>query len=70
MMIDVLIGVPDEDPTLPPAGCRSGAGSSSVLPYLVKTLSAKPKDESGAESSRPVAASATSAKSGSRERPE
>ena len=62
MMIDVLIDVPDEDPTLPPAGCRSGTGSSSVLPYLVKTLSAKPKDESGAESSRPAAASRESGK--------
>lgn len=33
-----------DDPTIPPPGRRSGAGSWSILPYLVKTLAAKPKD--------------------------
>jgi hypothetical protein len=32
---------PDE-PELPPPGQRSGAGAQSVLPYLTKTLQAKP----------------------------
>lgn len=31
---------PDTD--LPPPGSRSGAGAQSVLPYLTKTLQAKP----------------------------
>lgn len=65
MMIDVLIDGPDEDPTLPPAGCRSGAGSSSVLPYLVKTLSAKPKEVGGADAPHPAAASAEATRPGS-----
>lgn len=61
MIIDLLTDGPDEDPTLPPAGSRSGIGSASVLPYLVKTLSAKPKDESGAAASlRPLAGSPAS----------
>ena len=34
---------PDEpDPTLPPPGSRWGAGAQSVLPYLTKTLQARP----------------------------
>jgi hypothetical protein len=33
-----------DDPTIPPPGRRSGAGSWSILPYLVKSLAAKPKD--------------------------
>lgn len=33
-----------DDPTIPPPGRRSGAGSWSILPYLVKTLAAKPKE--------------------------
>ena len=32
-----------DDPTLPPAGRRSGTGSHSVLPYLHKTLAARPQ---------------------------
>jgi len=32
----------DEDGGLPPPGSRWGAGSSSVLPYLTKTLQARP----------------------------
>lgn len=31
-----------DDPTIPPAGCRNGEGSASILPYLAKTLAAKP----------------------------
>jgi hypothetical protein len=30
------------DPKLPPPGQRSGHGSESVLPYLTRTLAAKP----------------------------
>lgn len=32
----------DQDPTLPPPGRRWGAGAQSVLPFLTKTLQAKP----------------------------
>ena len=32
-----------DDPTIPPPGQRTGAGSASILPYLVRTLAAKPK---------------------------
>lgn len=32
-----------DDPTIPPPGCRNGEGSASILPYLAKTLAAKPK---------------------------
>ena len=32
----------DQDPTLPPPGSRWGAGAQSVLPYLTKTLQARP----------------------------
>ena len=31
-----------DDPTIPPPGRRNGEGSASILPYLVKTLAAKP----------------------------
>lgn len=34
---------------LPPPGNRSGAGAQSVLPYLTKTLQARPAAPSGAE---------------------
>jgi hypothetical protein len=30
------------DPTLPPPGRRWGSGAQSVLPYLTKSLQAKP----------------------------
>lgn len=33
-----------DDPTIPPPGRRSGSGSSTILPYLVRTLAAKPRD--------------------------
>lgn len=32
----------DTDPDLPPPGSRWGAGAHSVLPYLTKSLQAKP----------------------------
>jgi hypothetical protein len=32
----------DQDPTLPPPGTRWGSGAQSVLPYLTKSLQAKP----------------------------
>ncbi len=31
-----------DDPTIPPPGRRNGEGSASILPYLAKTLAAKP----------------------------
>ena len=42
---------PDEqDPTLPPPGHRWGSGAQSVLPYLTKSLQAKPSAHEGRES--------------------
>ena len=38
---------PEND--LPPPGSRSGAGAQSVLPYLTRTLQARPAAPSGAE---------------------
>jgi hypothetical protein len=32
----------ETDPTLPPPGSRWGSGAQSVLPYLTKSLQAKP----------------------------
>ena len=32
----------EQDPDLPPPGQRWGAGAHSVLPYLTKTLQARP----------------------------
>jgi hypothetical protein len=32
----------EQDPNLPPPGSRWGAGAQSVLPYLTKTLRARP----------------------------
>jgi hypothetical protein len=34
----------DQDGGLPPPGTRWGAGAQSVLPYLTKTLQAKPAE--------------------------
>jgi len=31
-----------DDPTIPPPGRRTGEGSASILPYLARTLAAKP----------------------------
>jgi len=39
----VPINSPDEqDPSLPPPGSRWGSGAQSVLPYLTKSLQARP----------------------------
>lgn len=35
-------GHEEPDPTLPPPGSRWGAGAQSVLPYLTKSLQARP----------------------------
>ena len=35
----------DEDLTLPPVGRRSGHGAASVLPYLTRSLQAKPGED-------------------------
>ena len=43
----------DPDGELPPPGSRWGAGARSVLPYLTKTLQAKPA--SGPETREPRA---------------
>ncbi|MEJ8840621.1 hypothetical protein [Ramlibacter sp. AN1133] len=32
----------EHDPTLPPPGSRWGAGAQSVLPFLTKSLQARP----------------------------
>ena len=32
----------EQDPTLPPPGRRWGAGAQSVLPYLTRSLQARP----------------------------
>ena len=32
----------EQDPTLPPPGRRWGSGAQSVLPYLTKSLQARP----------------------------
>jgi hypothetical protein len=42
-----------DDPTIPPPGRRSGTGSWSILPYLVKSLAAKPKDSPAARDEEP-----------------
>lgn len=51
-----------DDPTIPPPGRRSGSGSSTILPYLVRTLAAKPRDpaepEPAANGAPPRASSA------------
>lgn len=33
----------NDDPTIPPPGKRTGAGISSILPFLVKSLATKPQ---------------------------
>lgn len=45
----------DQDGELPPPGSRWGAGAQSVLPYLTKTLQAKPMHSEHAEQQRPRA---------------
>jgi hypothetical protein len=46
-----------DDPTIPPPGRRTGTGSSSILPYLAKSLAAKPKDSPTARDEDPPPAS-------------
>jgi len=36
--------LPEDDSGLPPPGQRWGTGAQSVLPYLTKTLQAKPAE--------------------------
>lgn len=51
----------EQDPTLPPPGSRWGAGAHSVLPYLTKTLLARPAaaPEPGREPNGPERATFT-----------
>ncbi|HVE53937.1 MAG TPA: hypothetical protein VNB23_11200 [Ramlibacter sp.] len=44
---------PDDQDGLPPPGSRWGAGAQSVLPYLTKSLQAKPASTPEARESRP-----------------
>lgn len=46
---------PDNDDAdgLPPPGSRWGQGAQSVLPYLTKTLRAKPLERAEAREARP-----------------
>jgi len=60
-----------DDPTLPPPGRRSGAGSASVIPYLLKSLATRPqaaenadRAHAGAEQSSPRASAAASPRGG------
>jgi len=43
----------DDDNGLPPPGQRWGAGAESVLPYLTKSLQAKPAGHADAREPRP-----------------
>lgn len=43
----------DQDPTLPPPGHRWGSGVQSVLPYLTKSLQAKPTAQEARDSHLP-----------------
>lgn len=45
----------DQDPTLPPPGSRWGAGARSVLPYLTKSLQARPSAPEQPRESKPAA---------------
>ena len=45
---------PDEDNGLPPPGRRWGSGVESVLPYLTKSLQAKPTGHPEAREQRPA----------------
>lgn len=44
---------PDDQEGLPPPGARWGSGAQSVLPYLTKSLQAKPSNGSEAREQRP-----------------
>jgi hypothetical protein len=60
-----------DDPTIPPPGRRSGSGSSTILPYLVRTLAAKPRDpadhEPAVNDAPPLASGAGTAPRSARE---
>ena len=43
---------PDPEEDLPPPGSRWGAGAQSVLPYLTKTLQARPAASSEGRDAR------------------
>ena len=43
---------PEDDSGLPPPGQRWGAGARSVLPYLTKSLQAKPAETPQAREAR------------------
>jgi hypothetical protein len=43
----------DDQDGLPPPGARWGAGAQSVLPYLTKSLQAKPTDTPETRDHRP-----------------
>lgn len=47
----------DDDPTIPPAGRRTGVGTGSIVPFLARSLALKPQampDEQAGEA-EPVA---------------
>lgn len=46
-------GNEEQDPGLPPPGSRWGSGAQSVLPYLTKSLQAKPSSAPDTRESRP-----------------
>ena len=48
--------VDEQDSELPPPGSRWGAGAQSVLPYLTKSLQAKPAAAAEAREREPVPA--------------
>jgi hypothetical protein len=56
-----MSSIDDDDPTMPPPGRRSGAGMWSIVPYLKKSLAAKPQATAHAGGS-PEAAPSPSAK--------
>ncbi|HWI82480.1 hypothetical protein [Ramlibacter sp.] len=43
----------EDDPTIPPPGRRTGGGSASILPFLAKSLAAKPREGLIAEAETP-----------------
>ncbi|HWI83305.1 hypothetical protein [Ramlibacter sp.] len=53
-----------EDPSLPPPGRRSGAGSASILPYLLHSLASRPKVPAVAEGVKPQRERGTRSRAG------
>ena len=47
--------LPDSDSELPPPGSRWGSGAHSVLPYLARTLQARPLTAIDPRDARPQA---------------